>query len=261
MIKIRGAKGLGDACYVYPIAKYLSKIHDKIKIMTRYPIIYEMLPANVECIDRHDGQPDINCRYGERYPIQTTNMWDDSLITAGLYKDKEKIEFKFEYKWDEKFNFETDKKVCLIKSPAYPQSQANGKTDCLLPNMEIWQAVIDNFKDQCYFVQSGLRNTHPHYFKNLDLDLSSINVIPKLIALTDAVDITITPSSYFVSFAEGLDKKILIGFAQTGIDSQVSFYRWSTPAKVITKPKTSDAFIDSEPLKKILDKFERLLKK
>lgn len=263
-MKIRGAKGLGDACYVYPIAKYFAECRDKVEIMTRFPVVYEKLIddyKNVSCIDRYAGKADVECRYGDRYPMQDTNMWEDTLINAKLINQKDKIPFKLEYKWNEKFNFETDKKVCLVKTPAYPHSRTDGMTACLLPKMEVWQSIINEFKDQCYFVMSGLKNSLEFKFDGIDLDLSSIDKIPRLMALVDQVDITITPSSHFVSFAEGLDKKLLIGFAQTGISSPLSFYRWSTPAKVITKPNTSDAFIDSEPIKKIFEKFERLLKK
>lgn len=262
-MKLRGARGLGDACYMYPIAKYFSKKYDKVEIMTRYPEVFEVLVKeheNIICIDRFAGQLDINCRYGERYPIQTTNMYDDALITAGIIEHKLDIPYEIKYNWP-RFKFETNKKVCLIKTPAYPHSKTDGSSKAVLPRMEVWQTIIDNFKDKCFFVMSGLQNTLEFDLKGIDLDLSKIDRIPELIALVDSVDITITPSSHLASFAEGLDKKVLIGFAQTGIDSQISFYRWSTPAKVITKPNTTDAFIDSEPIEKILNKFERLLNK
>lgn len=257
-MRIRGARGLGDAVYVYPIAKHFIDKGVKVEVMTRYPEIYNTLDC--ECIDRYIGpKPDIDCRYGPRYPNQETNMWEDTLIQAGL--QNENIELKIAYDWSEVFKFPTQKKICLIKTPCYAQGKDNGMTACLLPKLEVFQKIIDEFKDQCYFVMAGLKNTLEFEFKGIDEDLSHIDKIPRLVALVDQSDIVLTPSSHFVSFAEGLDKKLMIGFAQTGIDSQVSFYRWSTPAKVITKPNTSDAFIDSEPITRIFERFKRLLDK
>lgn len=265
-MKLRGARGLGDACYVYPIAKYLAEQGNKVEIMTKFPVVYEVLMQenkDITCIDRGGLSPDVvNCRYGDRYPIQTTNMWEDMLITAGLYDKIDEIPFKIKYNWSEEFKFPTSsKKIVLIKTPCYPQSKDDGSTKILLPKLEIWQKIINEFKDQCYFVMSGLPNGMPFEFDGIDEDLSHIDSIPRLTALVDQADITICPSSHFVSMAEGLDKKLLIGFSQRAIDCNISFYRWSTPAKVITKPNTSDAFVDSEPIKEILDKFERLLDK
>jgi hypothetical protein len=263
-MKLRGAKGLGDACYVYPIASYLAKRHDRVEIMTKFPEVYEVLMVrqrNVVCIDRYAGTPDIECRYGDRYPYQDTNIWQDSLIASGLIEEGEEIPYNIEYYWPDDFGIETDKKICLIKTPCYPHGKDDGSTEILLPKLSIWQEIINQFKDRCYFVMAGLPNGVPFKFNGIDMDLSHIKTIPRLISLVDSSDITICPSGHFVSFAEGLDKKVLIGFSQRALDCTISFYRYSTPSKVITKPKTSDAFVDSEPTQAILDKFERLLNK
>ena len=257
LLKIRGARGLGDAVYLYPIAKHFINQGKIVQVMTQYPVIYNTL--NCICIERYKGQPDIECRYGPRYPNQETNLWEDTLIRAGL--QGEKIEFSIEYICEHKFDFNTDKKLCLIKTPAYPHYNNNGITACLLPQLNVWQEIINTFKSRCYFIMAGLANSYEFNLMGIDRDMSDIDNIPKLMKLVDISDIVITPSSYFVSFAEALDKKVLIGFAQTGLDSMISFYRWCTPKKVITKPNTTSYFIDSDPLDDILSKFERLLNK
>lgn len=263
-MRIRGAKGLGDACYVYPIVKYYAKRGDKVEIMTRYPVIYEVLIRefpNVSCIDRYGGKPDIDCRYGPRYSNQETNMWEDTLIQAGLIAEKNKIPFEIKYKWSEEFKFSVLKRICLIKTPCFPTGKPSHTTKDLIPDIGIYQKIIDKFKDDCCFVMSGLKNEFVFVLNGIDEDLSHIDKIPRLMALIRGADIVLTQSSYFVSIAEGMDTRCLVCFAQTGLSSRESYYRWSTPAKVITKPETSDAFIDSEPIEKIFRKFERLLNK
>lgn len=264
-MKLRGARGLGDAVYMYPIAKYLARNDKRVQIMTKYPVVYDVLTRNnqnIICIDRFAGEFDINCRYGDRYPIQSTNMWQDALITAGLIDKIDEIPFEFEYRWSDPFKFPTSKKICLIKTPCFPHGKVDGSSVICLPDLKIWQRIINEFKDQCYFVMSGLPNGLEYKnYTGLDEDLSHIDIIPRLMSLVDQSDIVLAPSSHFASFAEGLNKKVLMGFSQKALDCDISFYRWSTPTKVITKHKTSDAFIDSEPIKKILDKFERLLNK
>lgn len=263
-MKIRGAKGLGDACYVYPIAKHFAKRGDKVEIMTRYPVIYEVLIRelpNVSCVDRYDGRPDIDCRYGSRYPNQETNMWEDTLIQAGLIKEKDEVPFEIEYRWSEEFIFPVLKKICLIKTPCFPTSKPSHTTKDLIPDIGVYQKIINRFKDDCYFVMAGLGNDFKFALNGIDEDLSHIDKIPRLMALIHGADIVLAQSSYFISIAEALNIKCLACFAQTGISSRESYYKWSTPAKVITKPETSDAFIDSEPIEKIFGKFERLLNK
>jgi hypothetical protein len=256
LFKIRGARGLGDSVYVYPIAKYFIDKGKDVAVMTNYPVMYETLKC--KCIGRAEGKPDIDCRYGPRYPIQTTNMWEDTLIMAGL--EKENIEFKIEYKMPKHPPiFPNYKKHCVIKTPCYPTSKPNKVLEFLIPSMSIYQNIINEFKDQCWFTLLGHNNGYNHGLYNYDVNHSLKNDLHEIMCFIDRSDIVLCQSSYFVSMAEGLNKKVLIAFAQKGLDSPKSYYRWSTPAKVKTKPDTTDCFVDSENIGNIFFKFDKLL--
>lgn len=259
-VRLRGGGGVGDSIYVYPIANYFSKKNIDVEVLTDFPMFYRNI-KNCKTRSRNIIPPGtVNCRYGERYPIQTTNIWEDTLITSGL-QDKN-IDLKINYdRTKYKFDFETDKKIVLIKSPTYSMKRQKPETERIIPNPKYFQTIINEFKDQCYFIKCGLVNGYKTTLNNFDLDLSGYNDLIKILALVDISDIVLCQSSFFVSMAEGLDGKLMIGFNRQGMDTKYKFFHYITPKKVICKKNTTNYFIDDEPLNNVLDRFENHLNK
>lgn len=256
MIKIRGARGLGDAFYIYPVVKYFIDKGEAVEVMTNYPEVYETL--NCKTISRA-GNPDINLSYATRYGEKSTTIYQDTLIMGGL--EKENIPFVADYKWRENSEFPTNKKICVIKSPGYAMGRKDRDTACLIPDLKVYQEIINSFKNKCYFVLSGLKNDFNFNLEGIDEDLTHIDVIPRLASLIDRADIVLTQSSHFMAIAQMLNTKCFVVFNHEGLKTNIKFYRHITPAKAISNKEMSGHAIDDEPINKILAKFERLLDK
>lgn len=250
---IRGARGLGDAILVYQVVKYfINKGERDIIVKTNYPEIFEGLPVKTVQLGDLRYKEDINCRYGDRYSIYETNILQDTAIMAGI---KEPLSLQYKYKCDKQFKFMTNKKVCVIRNPAYPMNyKKKNQTEILVPRIEFYQRIIDEFKDRLYFILLGWGDDLKPKLTGIDEDLSGTSNISELFAIIDSSDVVLTQPGYMCPMAESLNKKLFVIFSARGMRTNQSFYRHIRPAKVLTK-KSSIACTDREPIEQIIEKF------
>lgn len=256
LVTLRGASGLGDAVYMYPVLKYYLEQGQCVEILTKYPEIYQPLAKmGLVITDRYAKQPDRECRYAPRYPIQTTTTYQDTLILSGIEKH---VPLEIEFTCNKKFSFPTNKKVCVIRDIILPMKQ-RGDEACLIPNGIRYQAIIDAYKDKVYFVLAGNKNSFNFKLTGIDLDLTDKLDIHGMLQLIEQSDICISQSCFFLPFAEALNKKNFVVFSAEGFTSPAKFYRHITPAKIINKPKIISYCIDTEPNNVICERFGELL--
>jgi hypothetical protein len=251
---IRGARGLGDSFYLRAAVKYfLEKGEKDLLVQTKYSIMFQELP--VKCINYGEGNPDINCRYASRFGNADTNFLQDTAIIAGLDKDCLKLSSPFRTK--RKSINTGGKKLVVIKTPCYNHC-GKEHTRPLIPDIKVFQTIIHSFSKQCYFILVGLRNTWKFKLSGISEDYSGLESIPGISYLVDEADIILTQPGYMLPMAESMNTKCLVVFARTGLDSPEHFWRFVTPAKLLTA-KTSQAVIDTDNINDILGKFEKTI--
>lgn len=256
MISLRGAGGLGDAVYMYPVLKYYLEQGQHVEILTKYPEIYQSLvKAGLIITDRYAKQPDRECRYASRYPIQTTTTYRDTLILSGIEKQ---VPFEMEFNCPRVFYFPTTKKICVIRNIILPMKQ-RGDELCLIPDGKCYQAIIDAYKNEYYFVLAGNKNSYRFELTGIDLDLTNSLDIPNLLQLISQSNICLSQSCFFLPFSEAINKKCFVVFSAKGFKSPLKFYRHITPAKTINKPEIIGYCVDDEPKNTIIEKFGELL--
>ena len=257
MMTLRGAGGFGDSLYMYPVLKWYLEQGEKIEILTKYPDVYKPLKElGLVISDRYSKEPDRECRYAPRYPIQTTTTYKDTLLLSGITTD---LPFKIEFECENEFDFDTDKKICVIRNPTMPM-KGKQHGEALIPDCSIFQKIIYAFKDDLFFVLAGNPEGHFKFeLKGIDADLTNQLNIPEVFQLALQSDIVLTQCGFFIPICEALDRKCFILFAASGMKSTYKFFPHITPKKVINNYDMVDYAIDSEPHNEIIDKFGRLL--
>jgi len=252
---IRGARGLGDALFLYPIIEYYINKGENVTVKTNYPEIFKELNCKTVPLITA-GTTDIVARYAERFENPETNMLEDTAILADMPLP---VELSVKYKCKRKFKFNTNKKICVIRQPDYPMNAKRPEsTLVLVPKIEIIQEIINKFKDECYFVLAGSGHGLKPELTGIDEDLTDISVIQELLELVNSSDIVLTQMGYMLPMAEALNKKLFSLHSYAGLHTNQAFYRWLTPQKSVTR-KSSVYIIDNEPINQILNKFKELL--
>jgi hypothetical protein len=253
---LRGARGLGDSVYMYPVLKYYLEHGQTVEILTNYSEIYSPLKKlGLIISDRNSKQPDRECRYAPRYPNQSTTTYQDTLFFAGI---NEKIPLKIEYECKRHFEFKTNKKICVIRAPVFPM---NGRPEGyrLIPRLTSYQTIIDAFSDQCYFVLAGNRSAFKFDLKGINEDLTGQLGISDLLRLIDQSEIVLTQSAFFHPFSEALGRRAFLLFAEEGMITPYKFHHYITPKKIINRNDIVGYAIDTEAPAKIIKSFERVL--
>jgi|WetSurMetagenome_2_1015567.scaffolds.fasta_scaffold01426_30 hypothetical protein len=246
---LRGSMGLGDAIYLYPVIKYFVDRGEDVTILTRYPEIFA--PLKCKAVLEKDF---LDCSCSARTILPETNIFEDTLIMAGI---KEKLPLKFEYQKSVDFKIHTSKKICVVRVPTTP---AKGEEDAkiMTPDKSVFQNIINSFRDRVYFVALGQQKNCDIKLSGVDLDMTATDKLADLFAIIDAAEIVLTQPGHFVPIAEALSKKLLTVFARAGLESQEKRFRFTTPAKILTRQE-SVWCIDDEPTEKYLKKFEALI--
>jgi hypothetical protein len=258
MPSYRGAGGLGDAVYLYPVLKHVLTHGGAAEVLTVYADIYTPLrKLGLVISDRYAKNPDINCRYGDRYHSKTTTTYQDTLTLAGLDLS---IPLELEYEREEppRLKGVNGRKVCLVRSPAYPM-KGREDTRILIPDLKKTQYIIDAYRDEVFFVQVGNRNGYEGILQGLGQDLSGALTIRQLLTLVDMSDMVLTLPSFLLPFSEALSKKCFVLFSGMAMRTPRKFYHLITPSKIINKKNIVHHAIDTEPADKIVHKFGRLL--
>jgi hypothetical protein len=246
---IRGSQGLGDAIYLWPVVKYYSERGKDVTIITRYPEVY----SNLKCTAIQESEF-VDCQCSARTKELDTNIYEDTLLLSGI---TEKIPFEFEFKKVFIPVINTSKRICVVRLPSAPV-KGGEETAIMIPKPEVYQNIINAFKDRVYFVSVGKQIECEHKLSGIDLDLSNTETLNDYFSVLSCADIIMTQPGHCVPIAEALGKKLFCIFASAGLISDVKRYRFTTPQKILTRSES--AFCQDGDLEKVyLDKFERLL--
>lgn len=250
---IYGSFGLGDAIYLYNVVKYYVDRGEDVTIITRYPEVYAPLRCKTVKPDQF-----INCQCSARTKEPDTNIYEDTLIMAGI-NDRLPLEFDyaFPYQKDRKPLTDSGRPTCVVRNLTAP---AKGEEDAkvMIPDVSIFQKIIDTFKDRVDFVSVGWQIGCEYKLNGLARDLSSINDLGEYFKTIDSADIVMTQPGHCVPIAEALNKKLFCVFARAGLESMEKRFRFTTPEKILTK-KTSSWCVDDESEQEIYNKFKAVL--
>jgi hypothetical protein len=254
---IRGASGLGDAVYLYPIVKRYRNLWCDITVLTSYPEIFQGLNIKTKPFDCK-AKVDIDCNYCARKHETGTSQFQDMLILAELgHVD---IPFEIHNNWPVpdkvKLLKERSVKICLVKSAYLPMNLQSGQVADMIPDYGKMQMLIDKYKDEYKMILVG-KGHQPHRFKGIYISEQDRTTVSELLGLILISDMIIAQQGFMTAFAEALDKKIIVMFSWKGLQSKNPFFKSITPEKVCTKP-TTEWVTDVMSDKDIIKHFARL---
>lgn len=227
-IVVRGASGLGDSCYIYPIVKSLitHNPHNKIIVSTNYPEIFSDLDCNIIPFTRDPGIIDYVYDYLEEKKDQTTTIIQDVLSKYNL-----PVNF---------FKSHTIRNSALIKQILLAKKT---KKICVVRNIEprhnknhfdnfdirtnFTNNFIENFSDDFFFVGIGKSNK---YNIKCNLDLTGKTSIHDLLDLIFVSDLVIGQVGYTTAMCQLFHKKNISIFSKRWLNND--FLRGITPAKM-----------------------------
>jgi hypothetical protein len=247
MLILHGSLGLGDAVYMWPVVKYYSAIRDDVVVVTRYPELY----ATLKCQTVHPEEIQ-DCHCSARTLREETNIYEDTLIMSGI-ESRPPLEINFE--WTTR-KYKTSKPVCVVRTPSFPV-KGDESARCMVPNPDIYQRIINAFRDRVYFVSIGWAVNMQEKLE-AELDLTEIKALHEYFSALAGADLIMTQPGHCVPIAEAMGKPLLTIFSAPGLVSQEKRYRFTTPKKILTKP-TSHWIVDDDPIDKIFKTFTLIL--
>jgi len=258
---LKGASGLGDSIYAYPIVKHYCEKHDDITVMSNYPELFADLPVKV--IRHTKDNSDIRFTYGIRKYTPGTNQFQDSVISAKIKEDL-KLEIPWSIKNDKMiarinklFRRSGKKFKCALAVPYKPFGRTDDFGKEMTVNYKIIDELIKKFKDNVFFIQVG-RFKPLYRYNNLDVDMNFKTTIPDLMDIVTYCDIGITQVGNLLPICECRNTPVLAFFSENGFKSESKFVRAITPGKTLCKI-SSVAAIDTEPQDTINERFGKML--
>lgn len=265
-IRLKGASGLGDTIYAYPIVKYYAQRYDHVHYMTDYPELYKSI-KNVTCYkhrktnDMGDGTVDIRFTYcGMKY-TPGTSQFQDSVLSARI---NEKLDLKIEWQIqngrlteDIKKRAE-NKKICILAEPYEPF----GRLDCwgalLRIKPEVMQTIVNTFRDKVYFIATGNRFVL-HHTKHVQHDLVEKTTVSDLMDLLSICDFGLSQIGNLLPMCEALGKKNFLVFAKAAMVSENKFIKAITPEKTVHYKELNCSITDDMSEEIILNKFRSFI--
>lgn len=243
MKRIRGASGLGDAVYMYPIVRHYANLGEQLEVCTRWPDVFRNLPVKIADFSRQNIN--ILAHYARRKGNRDTNQFQDCCIVAGI---KEEIPFTLDWKPKNSGLIaktkESGKPALLVQMPRAPMGRKDGFGASLLPKCGVIQSMIDELKERAYIVQVG-GGKCLHEFKGIDLDMANKTSVTDLIDLHHSADAMLGYPSNIIALAEAFDKPLVAVWSRRGLKDGHSYVRQISPRKILSKP-TSRHIVDDQ---------------
>jgi len=236
-VYVIGFNGFGDCIYQFPFVKKASERFEEVYLMTAFPFLYESL-KNVKYVRPQTGL--LTClesmkQYREDFwvpapmdPVDPTQYRLDNTPFTFLYHDGMKDGKSMMESWNEtipiyegtsidfsipiprdhydvalriynRIAFGTNKKICLLHQPGTRKEWVNYAR---LPKTEYFQFLIDEFKDEYYFVSVGNKNVEDYIGKlhtiDLRFDYGELNLMT-IMALASLSDMVISYISFLIA--------------------------------------------------------------
>ena len=271
-IGLKGASGLGDSIYGYPICKYYSERYDIVHYMTNYPELFKSLD-NVVChehkklnyisLDHGVKQPvDIRFTYCGRKYTPGTDQYTDSLMSAKISDDLPlsipwNIQNKELIKTINKKNFLSCKPICLLSAPYEPFGRDDEWGKLLRIDPNIMQSIVDKYKKDVFFIQIGNRYTL-HKIDGVHMDLVNETTVSDIMDLASYADISLSQIGNALPIAEAVGKKSFTVFSDKALRCENRFISAITPEKVVHYKDRNTSVIDNN-IKKAVESFGKAI--
>ena len=222
-LAIKGASGLGDAIYLYPIVEYYSKKYDKIHVMSDYPELFETIP-NATCFrhlklnyipvrERNNVRKvpiTIRATYGPGKHKKGTSQFEDYYVFAGI---KTKIELRIP--WNIRNteltnivkNIAKERKICIASTPYEPFGRDDEWGAVLRIKPEIIQAIVCKYRKEILFISTG--NKFCLHRTSCEYDLVDQTTVSDLMDIVSVSDICLSQIGNMLPMAECQGKKNL----------------------------------------------------
>jgi hypothetical protein len=237
---IRGARGLGDALLVYPVAAHYLGRGKRVVVSTAYPEVFEPLDCDTIPFSRRIGVT-VDCSYASRKKHAGSSLWEDTLHNAGI---DERIPFAIDYVDRSRLELPWDRRICLIENPRRTTIAGWRMT----PRLEVYEDIVRRFRREFFFVLVGRSSEIRQRVRGVDLDLVDRTSLHDLFRLVDRAEISVTQAGHLMHFAEGLQTRVLILLTRRATRSWKSMISTITPRKLACTPYSACLCEDADYL-------------
>lgn len=239
---IRCGRGLGDALYLQSVVRHLVEQGKELDVKCNWNDVFIPIKDKVKISPFTRDKIDIVAHYSQRKAYDT-KQFDDCCIQAGI---RDKVDLRIDWKiQDKQFirKFRFSKPILLVLIYRLPMDRADGFAKELLPDFNVIQSIINQFKSTHKVILCGSGESLLQY-EGIDVDMSNKTSVSQLIDLASISDVMLGYCSFFVPLAESLNKKALFVWSLKGLKSNTDYIRRITPKKILYKD-TSKFVIDN----------------
>ena len=253
MFVVKTMLGLGDAIYAHPIVKRLAELNDHVKVITKYPIVFQGL-RDITAVQ--SASTSINVRLRYKHP-NAIPQYTDMLKCVPQVSH---VPFKFNWP----FNFtakavedwapdllikfhSSEKKLCVIKEPCANHVHKNMHYHrdhkkllfSMAPNVNEVQQWVDDNRDKYFFVAVGDSELHKlPTINGIDFDLLDRTSIHDFLCICAMADAIATQVGHLVPIAQSMGKPLKIFWPENVID-----HRFKSDWKVKTHIEGFDNYL------------------
>lgn len=232
--KIKTYGGLGDAIFLYPIAKWFLSTRKTIQIETQFEDIFFELKKNKSFfLSKKISKPTICIEYKNSMHTDKS-VFEDMCDLVGAPN----LEFELQHPGgDSTPPFE---KYCLIKPPYHKYDRHRD----ISPNPQSIQQSINLVKKHMPVVLLTHKDDVDYGFEGVEK--IRVEKIANLIGLIKNSSLCISQTGHFQHLAESLSIPRLVIFSRKMKTSSIDYVKMLKPHKVIIKKSTQYIF-DDEP--------------
>lgn len=204
-------RGLGDAIYAQPVIRELAKTQ-KIFLETEFSELYNHLDNIIVCNKFTDEQRKLKPKklyWYTNYPNAFSQLCKNA--------DVKELEFKLDIPLIAVQQFETDKKLCIVKAPYSPQylTNANKHYKDFAGSLSEIQKFIDDNRKEFYFISTGDKTDYTGNLTGIDCDLNDKLSLLQFLSLCKQADIFVSQIGHLLAIACVYRKKIKIVSSNT----------------------------------------------
>jgi hypothetical protein len=220
-VRVRGASGLGDAVYLYPIVKHFSKAEDLI-IYNNFPQLFKGL-GEVKPYTRN-VTPHIDCGYPKRSKLPGT-IFESMLACAKI-----KTELKIDYDVSDANVLLPDNYIVVSNLYLPMNSQ---RSACMKPNEQWFKSIVKELSKQYKIVVVG--NNEYQYKGESYIDMTNKTSPIDLLHLVSNAELVFTQCGFLVPMAQALDTNVFTVFSQESKLSKDYLIKGITPSLICEK--------------------------
>jgi len=238
---IRGASGLGDSIYLYPVAKYFLDHNYKVSVASKYPELFDTLDITVRKNYKDFDKINVKCNYCRRKKDLNTSQFEDTVILAEI-REKIKLEIDFD---------RSKSNIIASSGITQPYVITSGLYSVDIPpyvkpacNYTFFNSFIQKIRHNYKVVVIGdVSNVAPD---PVDYDLRGKTNIYDLLSLVDQSSFVFSQCGFLLPMGEALNKVVFSVLPHEIRTSSNWFVKSITPKKVCTK-ETSYCSYDDAP--------------